>query len=201
MVGGFFLGALSSFGRGVGFAFAMLACVIAVLAVKVARRRSAFSDQLNSTLQMMAGALRTGYSLPQVISLVGQEAEAPTSEEFNRMAVEMRLGRDLADAIRDTSGRMKNADFLWAAGAIEIAREARARVIAVTATKSPLAEAADVALNVDVAEDSDIFSPVKSRLGHMAVLDILAVAVAVRGGEEMLSRLARARRAIDPRFA
>ena len=78
---------------------------------------------------------------------------------------------------------------------IEIAREARARVIAVTATKSPLAEAADVALNVDVSEDSDIFSPVKSRLGHMVVLDILAVGVAVRGGEEMLSRLARARRA------
>ena len=85
--------------------------------------------------------------------------------------------------------------------AVEIARGTRAQVIAVTATKSPLAEAADVALSVDVSEDSDIFSPVKSRLGHMVVLDILAVGVAVRGGEEMLSRLARARRAIDPRFA
>lgn len=83
---------------------------------------------------------------------------------------------------------------------VEIAREARARVVAVTRTKSPLAEAADVALTVDVMEDSDIFSPVKSRLGQMVVLDILAVGVAVRGGEEMLGRLARARRAIDFRF-
>jgi len=83
---------------------------------------------------------------------------------------------------------------------IEIAREARAKVIAVTATRSPLAQSADVALTVDVNEDSDIFSPVKSRLGQMVVLDVLAVGVAVRGGDKMLQQLARARRAIDFKF-
>jgi len=70
----------------------------------------------------------------------------------------------------------------------------------VTATMSPLAEQSDVTLTVDVDEDSDIFSPVKSRLGQMVVLDILAVGVAVRGGEHMLQQLARARRAIDSKF-
>lgn len=83
---------------------------------------------------------------------------------------------------------------------VEIARAAQASVVAVTRTKSPLADAADVVLTVDVMEDSDIFSPVKSRLGQMVVLDILAVGVAVRGGEQMLGQLARARRAIDFRF-
>ena len=83
---------------------------------------------------------------------------------------------------------------------VEIAREARAKVISITATKSPLAQSSDVALTVDVNEDSDIFSPVKSRLGQMVVLDILAVGVAVRGGDEMLQQLARARRAIDFKF-
>jgi len=83
---------------------------------------------------------------------------------------------------------------------VEIARETRAKVIAVTATLSPLAERSDVTLTVDVDEDSDIFSPVKSRLGQMVVLDILAVGVAVRGGEHMLQQLARARRAIDFKF-
>ena len=83
---------------------------------------------------------------------------------------------------------------------VEIAREAGARVIAVTATKSPLAERSDVTLTVDIGEDSDVFSPVKSRLGQTVLLDILAVGVAVRGGEAMLGRLARARRAIDFRF-
>ena len=83
---------------------------------------------------------------------------------------------------------------------VEIARETRAKVISITATKSPLAQSSDVALTVDVNEDSDIFSPVKSRLGQMVVLDILAVGVAVRGGDEMLQQLARARRAIDFKF-
>lgn len=82
----------------------------------------------------------------------------------------------------------------------KVARQSRAKLIAVTATKSPLAELSDVTLTVDVSEDSDIFSPVKSRLAQMVVLDILAVGVAVRGGEEMLQQLARARRAIDFKF-
>jgi RpiR family carbohydrate utilization transcriptional regulator len=83
---------------------------------------------------------------------------------------------------------------------VEIASQARAKVIAVTATRSPLAQASDVALTVDVNEDSDIFSPVKSRLGQMVVLDVLAVGVAVRGGDHMLEQLSRARRAIDFKF-
>ena len=83
---------------------------------------------------------------------------------------------------------------------VEIARAARAKVIAVTATRSPLAQSSDIALTVDVDEDSDIFSPVKSRLAQMVVLDVLAVGVAVRGGDHMLEQLARARRAIDFKF-
>lgn len=93
------------------------------------------------------------------------------------------------------SGR--NQDLLTTA---QIAKDARAKVVSVTATKSPLAEIADVNLSVDVAEDSDIFSPVKSRLAQMVVLDILAVGVAVRGGDHMLQQLAKARRAIDFKF-
>jgi len=83
---------------------------------------------------------------------------------------------------------------------VEIARQAKAKVISVTATRSPLAQCSDIALTVDVNEDSDIFSPVKSRLGQMVVLDVLAVGVAVRGGDHMLEQLARARRAIDFKF-
>jgi len=93
------------------------------------------------------------------------------------------------------SGR--NQDLLTTA---QIAKDARAKVVAVTATKSPLADLADVNLSVDVAEDSDIFAPVKSRLAQMVVLDILAVGVAVQGGDAMLDQLAKARRAIDFKF-
>jgi len=125
---------------------------------------------------------------------LGKPAIAYSDPHIQQAAAALLDERALVIAVSH-SGRSR--DILRS---IDIARESRASVIAVTATRSPLADAADVALNVDVMEDSDIFSPVKTRLGQMVMLDILAVGVAVRGGEEMLGQLARARRAIDPRF-
>ncbi len=93
------------------------------------------------------------------------------------------------------SGR--NKDMLDAAA---IAQQSGAKVLSVTSTGTPLASLADVNLNVDVAEDSDVFSPLKSRLAQMLVLDILAVGVALKGGQEMMSKLSQATLAIEDRF-
>ena len=82
----------------------------------------------------------------------------------------------------------------------EIAKGTGAKVIAVTATGSPLSEIADLNLYVDVVEDSDIFAPIKSRIAQIVLLDILSVGVAVKGGETMIRRLSVARRAIDDKF-
>jgi len=49
------------------------------------------------------------------------------------------------------SGR--SSDIL---AAVEVAKKARAKVVSVTATKSPLADVSDVHLSVDLIEDSDI---------------------------------------------
>ena len=55
-------------------------------------------------------------------------------------------------------------------------------------------------LSVDVSEDNDVFSPVKSRLAQMVILDILAVGVGAKGGREAVEKLTRARKAIDFKF-
>lgn len=81
-----------------------------------------------------------------------------------------------------------------------IAKESGAKVIAIAATGSPLSELADVTLYIDVVEDSDIFAPLKSRLAQIVLLDILSVGVAVKGGESMIRRVSKARRAIDGKF-
>lgn len=91
----------------------------------------------------------------------------------------------------------QNKDML---DAVALAQQAGASVVSVTRTGSALASMADVNLNVDVAEDSDVFSPLKSRLGQMVVLDILAVGVALKGGKEMMDRLSHATYAIEDRF-
>jgi glucokinase len=70
---------------------------------------------------------------------------------------------------------------------LEVADNARARgvpVLAITASHSPLARKADVALLVDHVEDLATQLPMVSRILHLLVIDILAVGVAVQRGDE-----------------
>ncbi len=120
---GFLLGVLVSVAVGLVVAGLVIATSLGLVGVLVSRRRQAFADQLNGTLQMMAGSLRTGYSLAQVFTLIAQEAPSPTSDEFTRVVVEGRLGRDLIESCADLSRRMKSEDFEWVTNAIEITRD------------------------------------------------------------------------------
>lgn len=123
------LGALA-----VGWTFlAPLAGVLLVVAVPVlaklsldvlaGQRRKRFSDQLAETLQLLAGSLRAGHGLAQAIDTVAREAESPTSDEFRRLTIEARMGRDYVDALASLSARVKTEDFRWVVQAIEIQRE------------------------------------------------------------------------------
>jgi Flp pilus assembly protein TadB len=94
-----------------------------VLVIRTARRRSKFAEQLDDTLQLMAGNVRAGYGVVQALDAVARDAEDPTSEEFSRVVNQTRIGRDLNDALMDTAARMRSDDFTWAAQAIAINRE------------------------------------------------------------------------------
>ncbi len=91
-----------------------------LLASKARKRRAAFDDQLEGTLQLIAGSLRAGYGVNQAISTVATEAEDPTAAEFARVVVETRLGRDLHESLVALAERMDNQDFKWVTDAIEI---------------------------------------------------------------------------------
>lgn len=94
-----------------------------ILGFMVGRRKRAFADQLDSTLQMMAASLRAGYSLLQAIQAMGMEADSPTKDEFSRVLNETRVGRSLNESLVDVSLRMNSEDFKWIAQAIAINRE------------------------------------------------------------------------------
>ena len=87
------------------------------------RRRAKFGDQLNDTLQLLAGSLRAGYGMMQAIDSVAQEAPEPTAHEFRRLVVEARLGRDMTAALQAMAARLNNVDFEWVVQAILIHRE------------------------------------------------------------------------------
>ena len=94
-----------------------------ILGFLVGRRKRAFADQLDSTLQMMAASLRAGYSLLQALQAMSSEADSPTKEEFSRVINETRIGRPLNESLIDVANRMGSEDFNWVSQAIAINRE------------------------------------------------------------------------------
>ena len=109
----------------VGVLFALMVPLAGrmVLSMLADRRRKAFGKQLDEVLQMLAGSLRAGYSLPQAVGTISQEASAPVSQEFARVTNEVRVGRSMIEALNDVSVRMRNEDFYWVTQAIGINRE------------------------------------------------------------------------------
>jgi tight adherence protein B len=91
--------------------------------VLASRRREAFSSQLGDTLQLLASSLRAGYSVMQGVDVVAREAPSPTREEFQRLVVENRLGRDLHSTLEAMAKRVGSEDFRWVVQAMEIHRE------------------------------------------------------------------------------
>lgn len=115
LLSGLFLGVLLGIAVGIG--------ARVLITVMATRRADAFAEQLGDTLQLLSGTLRAGYALLQAIDAVAREADAPTSEEFRRIVVEARLGRDLSDSLHATATRMRSDDFEWVAQAIDIHRQ------------------------------------------------------------------------------
>jgi RpiR family carbohydrate utilization transcriptional regulator len=68
---------------------------------------------------------------------------------------------------------------------VELAQAAGASVIAVTAAESPLAQMATLCLPMNSLEDEDLYAPIKSRMAHLAIVDVLAVGVALSRGVDL----------------
>lgn len=67
----------------------------------------------------------------------------------------------------------------------ELALAAGAEIIAITAADSPLANLATNCLPMSSFEDEDLYAPIKSRMAHLATIDVLAVGVALSRGVDM----------------
>lgn len=90
---------------------------------KQKKRLKSFNQQLAPTLQLMAGSLQAGLSLPQGMDTIVREGAEPMSTEFRRALVETRLGVSIEDALESIGERMLSDDFQWTVMAIRIQRE------------------------------------------------------------------------------
>ncbi len=75
------------------------------------------------------------------------------------------------------------------AQAAELARERGAIVIAITNPEADLAHSASILFPCRVIEDTNVFTPTSSRLGQLALLDALLVALALTLGSGATERL------------
>ncbi|KAF1017695.1 MAG: HTH-type transcriptional regulator HexR [Burkholderia gladioli] len=80
--------------------------------------------------------------------------------------------------------------------AAESALAGGAKVVSITHSHSPLAEVASINLASNIAEETDVFSPMTSHMSHLSIGDILAVGMALQRGPELVNRLDRAKAAI-----
>ncbi|MCB5274416.1 hypothetical protein BJG92_01949 [Arthrobacter sp. SO5] len=142
------------------------------------RRRAKFAEQLDETLQLLAGGLRAGHSLLRAIDAVAGEAGAPTTAEFARIINETRLGRDLGEALDDAALRMRSEDFSWVAQAIAIHREVGGN----------LADVLDQ-VGQTIRERSQIRGQVKalSAEGKISALVLMLLPVGITGALMVLS--------------
>jgi tight adherence protein B len=106
----------------------MVGVVAAVLPIGYLqyRRRTrvaSFERQLPETLNLLAGAMRAGFSFMQALEAVAEESQDPIKREMRKVFAEARLGRPPEEALGDVAERMDSQDLAWSVMAIQIQRE------------------------------------------------------------------------------
>jgi RpiR family carbohydrate utilization transcriptional regulator len=76
---------------------------------------------------------------------------------------------------------------------IELVRDMDGIVIGMAPSGTPVAEAATIPICIDVDEEFEIYTPLSSRIAHLAVIDVLAIGVAQRKGPRLQGHLYRLR--------
>jgi RpiR family transcriptional regulator, carbohydrate utilization regulator len=71
------------------------------------------------------------------------------------------------------------------------ARDAGAKIVALTVPNTPVADAADLVLPVNPSEDPDLYAPMTSRIAQLVLIDALAVSTASQLGSAVSKRLER----------
>jgi tight adherence protein B len=102
-----------------------------ILSTRISRRRAAFADQLPDVLQMLAGSLQSGFSLPQALDAVIREDTQPVAGELSRAMAETRIGGELEAALDRVADRMDSVDLRWSVIAIRIQRSVGGNLVEV----------------------------------------------------------------------
>ena len=77
-----------------------------------------------------------------------------------------------------------------------LARERDIPVIGITSLTSPLAKNCDIVLPVESIEDTELYTPMTSRIAQLVVIDVLTTRLALRRGPEFAEHLRQVKNAL-----
>ena len=81
--------------------------------------------------------------------------------------------------------------------AMTLVKESGATIIGLAPAETPVAKTCDIPLHIDSKEDIEIYTPLPSRMAHMAVIDILAVGVSKVKGPAINAHLRKVHRGLQ----
>ena len=100
----------------------LLGAVLPIFWLRARRRRRNrdFNDQLAETLTLIAGSMRSGFSLLQSVAHTSKESQEPTKSELRRVTQEVQLGLSINQALDNLVRRMESDDLDLVVTAIKI---------------------------------------------------------------------------------
>ena len=127
--------------------------------------------------------------LQQKFPLLGVPCHATMDSHQQLMAASMMRPGDVAVTISNTGTTLSIIELA------RLAREQGAKVIAITgASHTALANYADILINVETLDNTDLFTPTTSRIAALVTVDLLSTLVARRLGRVQNQRLVRMKR-------
>jgi tight adherence protein B len=93
------------------------------VSVRKAQRLNAFNNQLGDILNLWVNSLRAGYSVPQAMQAVAEEAPDPAADEFKRVVAELQIGIPMEVALNNMLARIESEDLDLVFTAVNIQRE------------------------------------------------------------------------------
>ncbi|WP_307289520.1 type II secretion system F family protein [Bacillus sp. SORGH_AS_0510] len=93
------------------------------LGKKQRERITKFNEGLADMITTIVGSLRAGFSFPQALKSVAEEAASPIKEEIDYVIKEMQFGKGIEDALKDLYERMPSEDLDLMIQAILIQRQ------------------------------------------------------------------------------
>ncbi len=97
-----------------------LAAPFVWLSVRKAKREKAFMQQLPEAMELIATALKSGYSFARAVQLLAEQAEKPMSEEAQRIVDELQVGISLEEALDNLATRHPSYDVKLFVAAVQI---------------------------------------------------------------------------------